>query len=250
MQTRTLLDYLNEYLCVSLFKDYAPNGLQVEGKPDVKRIVIGVSASQALIDHAVAVGADCVLVHHGWFWKGEKSEITGMKYRRLKALMSADINLVAYHLPLDAHPEVGNNAQIARLLGLTITSQMGHYDLTCLGTLNDGPMPLERFIEVVETAFGRKPLVLGTPIDTVHRVGWCSGAAQDELVDVANQGCDVYLSGEVSERTTYEARENGILYLAAGHYATEMCGIRALGQHLETAFPELEISFFQDENPV
>lgn len=135
MQTRALVDYLNEYLCVSLFKDYAPNGLQVEGKPDVKRIVIGVSASQALIDHAVAVGADCVLVHHGWFWKGEKSEITGMKYRRLKALMSADINLVAYHLPLDAHPEVGNNAQIARLLGLTITSQMGHYDLTCLGTL-------------------------------------------------------------------------------------------------------------------
>ena len=198
MQTRALVDYLNEYLCVSLFKDYAPNGLQVEGKPDVKRIVIGVSASQALIDHAVAVGADCVLVHHGWFWKGEKSEITGMKYRRLKALMSADINLVAYHLPLDAHPEVGNNAQIARLLGLTITSQMGHYDLTCLGTLNDGPMPLERFIEVVETAFGRKPLGLGTPTDTGHRGGWWSGAAQDELVVVANQGCDVYLSGEAS----------------------------------------------------
>lgn len=250
MQTRALVDYLNEYLCVSIFKDYAPNGLQVEGKPEIKRIVIGVSASQALIDYAVSVGADCVLVHHGWFWKGEKSEITGMKYRRLKSLMSADINLIAYHLPLDAHPEVGNNAQIARLLGLTITEQMGHYDLLCLGTLNDGPMSLDRFVKVVETAFGRKPLVLGKPVDEVRRVGWCSGAAQDEIVDAALQGCDVYLSGEVSERTTYEARENGIVYLATGHYATEKCGIQALGRHLETMFPELEVSFFLDENPV
>lgn len=249
MQTQVLVDYLNEYLSAALFKDYAPNGLQVEGKSEIRRVVIGVSASQALIDHANEVGADCVLVHHGWFWRGEKSEIVGMKRRRLKALMMHDMNLIAYHLPLDAHPEVGNNAEIARLLGIREEASMGDYQLVRTGTLIDGPMPTKAFIERVEKVFGRRPLTVGVEVSTISRVGWCSGAGQDAVVDAALAGCDAYLSGEVSERTTYEARENGILYVAAGHYATEMCGIRALGRHLQEKFPELSISFYQDDNP-
>ena len=221
MQTQALIEHLNAYLNAASFKDYAPNGLQVEGKPEIHRIVLGVSASQALIDHACSMGADCILVHHGWFWKGERSEVVGMKQRRLKALLKNDINLIAYHLPLDAHEEVGNNAEIARVLGLEIEQRAGSLELLCV----------EAGAEV-------------------RRVGWCSGAAQDELVEAASLGCDVYISGEISERTTYEARENGILYLACGHHATETLGIRALGRHIKNLWPELEIFWFDDENPV
>ena len=222
MQTQALIEHLNAYLNAASFKDYAPNGLQVEGKPEIHRIVLGVSASQALIDHACSMGADCILVHHGWFWKGERSEVVGMKQRRLKALLKNDINLIAYHLPLDAHEEVGNNAEIARVLGLEIEQRAGSLELLCVGEAGA----------------------------EVRRVGWCSGAAQDELVEAASLGCDVYISGEISERTTYEARENGILYLACGHHATETLGIRALGRHIKNLWPELEIFWFDDENPV
>ena len=231
MQTQALIEHLNAYLNAASFKDYAPNGLQVEGKPEIHRIVLGVSASQALIDHACSMGADCILVHHGWFWKGERSEVVGMKQRRLKALLKNDINLIAYHLPLDAHEEVGNNAEIARVLGLEIEQRAGSLELLCVGRPKDGSVPVEAFVER-------------------RRVGWCSGAAQDELVEAASLGCDVYISGEISERTTYEARENGILYLACGHHATETLGIRALGRHIKNLWPELEIFWFADENPV
>ena len=227
MQTQALIEHLNAYLNAASFKDYAPNGLQVEGKPEIHRIVLGVSASQALIDHACSMGADCILVHHGWFWKGERSEVVGMKQRRLKALLKNDINLIAYHLPLDAHEEVGNNAEIARVLGLEIEQRAGSLELLCVGRVRVGEAGAE-----------------------VRRVGWCSGAAQDELVEAASLGCDVYISGEISERTTYEARENGILYLACGHHATETLGIRALGRHIKNLWPELEIFWFDDENPV
>ena len=214
MQTQALIEHLNAYLNAASFKDYAPNGLQVEGKPEIHRIVLGVSASQALIDHACSMGADCILVHHGWFWKGERSEVVGMKQRRLKALLKNDINLIAYHLPLDAHEEVGNNAEIARVLGLEIEQRAGSLELLCVGRPKDGSVPVEAFVEA------------------------------------ASLGCDVYISGEISERTTYEARENGILYLACGHHATETLGIRALGRHIKNLWPELEIFWFDDENPV
>ena len=154
MQTQALIEHLNAYLNAASFKDYAPNGLQVEGKPEIHRIVLGVSASQALIDHACSMGADCILVHHGWFWKGERSEVVGMKQRRLKALLKNDINLIAYHLPLDAHEEVGNNAEIARVLGLEIEQRAGSLELLCVGRPKDGSVPVEAFVERVAAAFG------------------------------------------------------------------------------------------------
>ena len=149
MQTQALIEHLNAYLNAASFKDYAPNGLQVEGKPEIHRIVLGVSASQALIDHACSMGADCILVHHGWFWKGERSEVVGMKQRRLKALLKNDINLIAYHLPLDAHEEVGNNVEIARVLGLEIEQRAGSLELLCVGRPKDGSVPVEAFVERV-----------------------------------------------------------------------------------------------------
>ena len=185
MQTQALIEHLNAYLNAASFKDYAPNGLQVEGKPEIHRIVLGVSASQALIDHACSMGADCILVHHGWFWKGERSEVVGMKQRRLKALLKNDINLIAYHLPLDAHEEVGNNAEIARVLGLEIEQRAGSLELLCVGRPKDGSVPVEAFVERVAAAFGGIRVRVGEAGAEVRRVGWCSGAAQDELVEAA-----------------------------------------------------------------
>lgn len=250
MQTQDLIEHLNVYLNAASFKDYAPNGLQVEGKPEIRRIVLGVSASQALVDHACSIEADCILVHHGWFWRGERPEVVGMKQRRLKALLAHDINLIAYHLPLDAHGEVGNNAEIARVLGLEIEERGGDRELLFIGRPKEGAVKTEAFVARVAEAFGGIRVRVGETDGEIRRVGWCSGAAQDELIEAASHGCNVYISGEISERTTYEARENGILYLACGHHATETLGIRALGRHLKSQWPELEISWFDDENPV
>ncbi len=250
MQTQDLIEHLNVYLNAASFKDYAPNGLQVEGKPEIRRIVLGVSASQALVDHACSIEADCILVHHGWFWRGERPEVVGMKQRRLKALLAHDINLIAYHLPLDAHGEVGNNAEIARVLGLEIEERGGDHELLFIGRPKEGAVKTEAFVARVSEAFGGIRVRVGETDGEIRRVGWCSGAAQDELIEAASRGCNVYISGEISERTTYEARENGILYLACGHHATETLGIRALGRHLKSQWPELEISWFDDENPV
>lgn len=250
MQTQDLIEHLNVYLNAASFKDYAPNGLQVEGKPEIRRIVLGVSASQALVDHACSIEADCILVHHGWFWRGERPEVVGMKRRRLKALLAHDINLIAYHLPLDAHGEVGNNAEIARVLGLEIEERGGDHELLFIGRPKEGAVKIEAFVARVSEAFGGIRVQVGETDGEIRRVGWCSGAAQDELIEAASRGCNVYISGEISERTTYEARENGILYLACGHHATETLGIRALGRYLKSQWPELEISWFDDENPV
>ena len=164
MQTQALIEHLNAYLNAASFKDYA---------------------SQALIDHACSMGADCILVHHGWFWKGERSEVVGMKQRRLKALLKNDINLIAYHLPLDAHEEVGNNAEIARVLGLEIEQRAGSLELLCVGRPKDGSVPVEAFVERVAAAFGGIRVRVGEAGAEVRRVGWCSGAAQDELVEAA-----------------------------------------------------------------
>lgn len=250
MQIKELTDYLNTYLNAGDFKDYAPNGLQVEGRSEIRRIVLGVSASQAIIDHAAAAGADCILVHHGWFWRGEPSQVVGMKRRRLAALLAADINLVAYHLPLDAHPVVGNNAELGRLFGLKLEKRTGMYDLLNIGIPESGPVPFGDFCSRVERVLGRRPLAVGPTKGLVTRVGWCSGAAQDEILAAAAEECDLYISGEISERTTYEARENGIAYLSAGHHATERFGIQALGRHLSEVFPELEITYYEGDNPV
>ncbi len=249
MQIQELVNYLDTYLNASLFKDFAPNGLQVEGRNEVKRIVLGVTACQSLIDFAVREKADAILVHHGWFWKGEAVPVVGMKRRRLAAILAADINLIGYHLPLDAHPEVGNNAEIARLLDLTIEKKTGFYDLLNIGVPNS-PTTVEDMVERVTKALNRKPVLVGRSSGPIKRIGWCTGAAQDELLEAVNEGCDLYISGEISERTNYEALENGVTYLAAGHHATERFGIQALGRHLKTVFPNLEIQYYESNNIV
>lgn len=250
MQVKTLIAHLDNYLNVSAFKDYAPNGLQVEGKKEIHSILLGVTASQAFIDEAVRLGADAVIVHHGWFWRGESACVVGMKRRRLKTLLVNDINLLAYHLPLDAHPEVGNNACLGRLLGLKTKEMIGGLGLVCVGEPVEQSIDVEGFVAKVQKTLGRKPLVLGRTSGEVKCVGWCSGAAQDSLQEAVDAGCDLFLSGEVSERTTHEARENGVTYLAAGHHATERYGIQALGEHLKAVYPDLKICFFDDDNPV
>ncbi len=234
----TLLDHIDELLQTGQFQDYAPNGLQVEGRSGIQRLMTGVTASQALLDEAVAWRADAVLVHHGYFWKGEDPRVRGMKARRLRTLLEAGINLFAYHLPLDAHPELGNNAQLARRLGLEVSGSFGTgtaLDLGYLGQLPE-PEPLHAFVRRVAEALGREPQVVDGGGHPVFRVAWCTGAAQGFIDAAADQGVDLYLSGEISEPTVHVARERGLHYLAAGHHATERYGVQALGAHLAQRF--------------
>ena len=248
MQRSELLQIMDGWLMPERFKDYCPNGLQVEGGATVTRIVGAVTASQAAVDYAVSVGAQALLVHHGWFWRGEEARVIGIKRRRLGALLAHDINLIAYHLPLDAHPELGNNACLARLLGLNARPVADSY--LWVGELEGADQSVADFAVRVERVLGRKPLVLGETARPVVRVALCSGAAQDELSKAVELGADLYLSGEVSERTTHEARENGIAYLSAGHHATERFGVQALLERLDGLQAGLETLFFDDENPV
>jgi dinuclear metal center YbgI/SA1388 family protein len=233
-------------LAVDQFQDYAPNGLQVEGKPDIQRIVFGVTASQALIDQAIERQADAILVHHGYFWKNEPPVLTGMKYQRIKKLIQNDINLLAYHLPLDAHDEFGNNAQLGRLWGLTeLPTPAG---LVRLGELPES-VSIEQWIARVAASLQREPLHLSGGTSQVKRIAWCSGGAQGYIHQAIEMGADVFISGEVSEQTTHIAREEGIHYLAAGHHATETWGVKALAQHLQQTF-RLDCEFIDIPNPV
>ena len=240
--------YLNNLLEIARFKDYCPNGLQVEGSRRVQKIATGVTASLAFLEAAVEWGADAVLVHHGYFWKNEAPQITGRKFRRLRMLIANDLNLFAYHLPLDSHPELGNNAQIGARLGLIADGRFGDQDLGWIAPL---PMPLslEHFGATVENALGRKPLVLGDPDRELRRVAWCTGGAQGFFDDAIAAGADVYLSGEVSEQTMHIAAESGVAYLAAGHHATERFGVQAVGSHLSEQF-DIEHLFIDIDNPV
>ncbi|KAG0162245.1 hypothetical protein DFQ28_005566 [Apophysomyces sp. BC1034] len=240
--------YLNELLETSRFRDYCPNGLQVEGRRRVEKLATGVTASVALLDAAIDWGADAVLVHHGYFWKNEAPQITGQKYRRLRLLIQSDINLLAYHLPLDAHPELGNNAQLGARMGWLADARFGDNDLGFIATL---PMStsLSHLAAQIENALGRTPLVLGDLDRELRRVAWCTGAAQGYFDDAIRAGADVYLSGEVSEPTTHLAAESGVAYVSAGHHATERYGVQAIGAHLANAFG-LEHRFIDIDNPV
>jgi dinuclear metal center YbgI/SA1388 family protein len=240
--------YLNNLLEIGRFRDYCPNGLQVEGGRRVQKIATGVTASLAFLEAAVEWGADAVLVHHGYFWKNEAPQITGRKYQRLRTLIVNDLNLFAYHLPLDSHPELGNNAQIGARLGLIADGRFGDQDLGWIAPL---PMPLslEHFTASVENALGRKPLVLGDADRELRRVAWCTGGAQGFFDDAIAAGADVYLSGEVSEQTMHIAAESGVAYLAAGHHATERFGVQAVGSHLSEHF-DIEHLFIDIDNPV
>lgn len=228
-----LVEYCNVLLEAESCQDYCPNGLQVEGRGEVRRLASGVTANQALIDASLAWGADAILVHHGFFWKGEPAVITGLRRRRLRALLCADVSLLAYHLPLDAHPVHGNNAQLAARLGLKI-ERSGPAGPWC-GRL-PGPMPAPEFAALLERALGQRPLHIDAGHAPILRLAWCSGAAQDYLDQAVAAGVDAYLTGEISERHVHIARESGVHFFAAGHHATERFGVQALGEHLAQRF--------------
>ena len=246
-----LIEYLEQLLEPGGFRDYCPNGLQVEGRPEVTTLVSGVTASQALIDAAVAAGADALLVHHGFFWKGEDPVLTGMKRRRIGALIEAGVSLLAYHLPLDAHPEYGNNVQLARRLGFEITGRFGPSEMPDLAFEGRLPTPMEvpALLEQIGATLGREPLWIPGGPARVQRIGWCTGAAQSFIEQAADRGLDAFLSGEASEQTTHVARERGIHFIGAGHHATERYGAEALGGHLAESFG-LEHHFIDIDNPV
>lgn len=251
MNLYELETYLNKLLNISKFRDYGPNGLQVEGKVEVRKIITGVTASQPLLDAAVGLDADAILVHHGYFWKNEASVIRGMKKRRIATLLKHDISLFGYHLPLDAHPELGNNAQLAKLLGIQVDGVMDERELQGVGNMGSLPEPqtLKAFGKQVADVLGREPLLIAGGDKPIQRIAWCSGGAQSYIQQAFELGVDAYLSGEVSEHTVHSARENGIHYIAAGHHATERYGIKALGEHLSAQFG-LEHIFLDLDNPV
>lgn len=246
-----LVDYTNGLLQSNSFSDYCPNGLQVEGRPQVRTIVSGVTASLALLEAAAAAGADAVLVHHGYFWKGEDARVTGMRRARLRQLLTTDTSLLAWHLPLDAHAELGNNAQLARVLGLQQSGSFGEeggLQLACEGDLAEPCTPAD-LCGHIEQCLDRTPQHIPGSAQTISRVGWCTGAAQSYLEAAVGRGLDAFISGEISEQTVHIARESGIHYFAAGHHATERYGIQALGDHLAGRFG-LAHRFIDIENPV
>ena len=233
------------------FQDYCPNGLQVQGADEVKTLVSGVTASQALIDEAIALNADALLVHHGYFWKGEEPAITGMKYRRIKALLDNNISLLAYHLPLDAHPILGNNAQLAALLEIEVEGALRPGEARPVGNIGrlKTPVLAKAFADRVNARLDREPLLIGDPSTLIEKIAWCTGAAQNYIEQAALMGVDLYLSGEISEPTVHAARELGVAYLAAGHHATERYGVQALGELMAGRFG-LSHHFVDCDNPV
>lgn len=247
MQREQLRNHLDTLLDAHRFRDYCPNGLQVEGRPAVARVVCGVTASQALIDEAVQIGADALVVHHGWFWRGEDGRITGIRKSRLAALLAADISLFAYHLPLDAHPDLGNNAQLARRLGWKIDGSFGEQDIGMLGRPAEDSTA-GALAASLEQALGRTPMLIGPPARPIARLAWCSGGAQGWFEQAIAAGADCYVSGEISEQTVHLARESGVAYIAAGHHATERFGIMALAGHLRETCG-LDCRFVEIDNP-
>ena len=246
----TLVEEADRYLNAARISDYCPNGLQVEGRPQVRRIVSGVTASQALVDAAVEVEADVLLVHHGYFWKGENPCITGMKRRRLQTLLANDISLLAYHLPLDMHAEVGNNVQLAAQLGITVEGPLEPENprtVGLLGSLGEAMNPRD-FARHVQQVLGREPLLVEGEA-MIRRVGWCTGGGQGYIDQAIAAGVDLYLTGEASEQTFHSARENGISFIAAGHHATERYGIGALGEFVAQKY-KLKHQFVDIPNPV
>lgn len=245
-----LVEAADRFLNAANIADYCPNGLQVEGRSPVRRIVSGVTASQELLDAAVAADADLVLVHHGYFWKGENPCVTGMKKRRLKTLLAHDMSLLAYHLPLDVHGEVGNNVQLAQRLGLQVEGPLeadNPRSVALLGSLPEALSATE-FAARVQAVLGRQPLLVDAQ-RPVRRVGWCTGGGQGYIDQAIAAGVDLYLTGEASEQTFHSARENGISFIAAGHHATERYGVQALGDYLAQRFA-IEHRFIDCANPI
>jgi dinuclear metal center YbgI/SA1388 family protein len=248
-----LSEYFQECLQPERFVDYCPNGLQVQGRSQVARLASGVTACQDLLDAAIEWGADAVLVHHGYFWRGEAQHIVGMKRRRLAALLANDVSLFAYHLPLDAHPQLGNNACLGRLMGFEFANQEPLQPQDPAGVGNVGTLPqaisTQLLVDKLAEITGRSPLLVGEPDALVQRIAWCTGAAQSYIEAAVAAGADLFVTGEVSEQTVHIAREEGIQFIAAGHHATERYGVQALGEHVAQHF-SLQHRFFDIDNPV
>lgn len=247
-----LVNYCDTLLSSHQFSDYCVNGLQVEGKPTITRLISGVTASLALIEAAIAAQADVLLVHHGYCWRGEDPCIRGRQRRRLAQLFKHDINLVAYHLPLDAHPVYGNQVQLAEQLGLLVTDQFAYVKgqaIGCVGRWATGPLSPTAVIEQLTQVLKRSPLHIPGRSEHIDTVAWCTGAAQDYIDDAIELNVDAFITGEVSERTVHAAREGGIHFFAAGHHATERYGVAALGTHLAKQF-DLSHKFIDIDNPV
>lgn len=250
MQRHDLVKHLNDLLQVTKIRDYCPNGLQVEGRAEVSKVLCGVTASQALLDQAVAQQVDAVIVHHGYFWKSEAPEITGMKKRRLQTLLKHDINLLAYHLPLDVHPTLGNNAQLGDLLGftdiqpLTTVEPLGVVQLATL----EQPRKLTNLMATIETQLGRRVFCHDAGIGDIRRIAWCTGGGQGYIDAAFAAGAQLFISGEVSEQTIHSANEQGIHFIAAGHHATERYGIKALSAYVQQQLG-LDSQFIDIDNP-
>ena len=246
-----LARYINTLLACDSFNDYAPNGLQVEGIQQINKICTAVTASLHTIEQAIALNAEALLVHHGYFWRGEDAILTGMKRERICQLLMNNINLFAYHLPLDCHLELGNNACISKLLPLvSVKTHVASKTNNLLWT-GSFPQPLSahQLLSHLASIFNREPLHIPGHHRAIKKIAWCSGGAQDYIVEAHDLGADAYLSGEISERTYYQAKELKIDYFACGHHATERGGIQALGEHLSSYFG-LEHHFIDSENPV
>lgn len=246
-----LLAVLDTELQTARFKDYCPNGLQVEGREQIRRVVTGVTACQALLDAALVEEADAVLVHHGYFWRGEDERVRGIKRQRLQTLLRHDLNLFAYHLPLDVHASLGNNAQLAARLDFTVRGGLEPENPLSVGLFGDLPevMTAAELAAHIEDRLGREVLHIGDPGDEVETVAWCTGAAQGYIDRAQALGADAYISGEISEPTVHFARETGIHYFACGHHATERYGVQALGDWLARQYG-IEHIFIDIDNPV
>ncbi len=227
------------------FRDYGPNGLQVEGTPEVRRIVSGVTASLAFIEAAIAAGADTLLVHHGLFWRGQDGRLTGWLAARVRALMAARVNLFAYHLPLDAHAEFGNNAQLGLRLGLAADARFGEQEL---GFIAPAQTSLAALAATARRELGREPLVVAGDGRPLRRVAWCTGGAQSWFEAAIAAGADAFLTGEISEPQAHLARETGVAFLACGHHATERYGAPAVAAHV-AAQCGVEHRYIEVENP-
>ncbi|MDO8909713.1 MAG: Nif3-like dinuclear metal center hexameric protein [Pseudohongiella sp.] len=251
IELRALLVEINRLLKPDQFNDYCPNGLQIEGKSTVCHLVSGVTASQRLLDAAIAQGADAILVHHGYFWRGENQAITGLKRNRIKTLLDHDVSLLAYHLPLDAHAEFGNNVQLAHVLGLVPSGELLKQNNQVMGLLADLPEPLtgSQLNERISKALNRDAMHIDAENRLIRRVAWCTGAAQQYIEQAAQLGVDAYISGEISEPTVHSAQEHGMHYFAAGHHATERYGVKALGEFLAQRFG-IRHTFIDIHNPV
>lgn len=254
MQRSELLGWLEEILEPAKFSDYCPNGLQVEGTPEIRKLITGVTASQALIDEAIKQQADGILVHHGWFWRGEDPTIRGTRRNRLASVLAHNLNLFAFHLPLDAHPEYGNNVQLAKVVGIKpelneqgrpVTG--GAKDLVWFGAPS-AELSVGQFVAGLADSLRRQPVFVGDPERPCKRVAWCTGGAQGMFETAIDAGVDAYITGEISEPNAHLARESGVAFISAGHHATERYGVKALGEAIGKRF-DVDVSFFDIDNP-